>query len=64
VLDGRNAQRLFVRQVPREKRRLPYIVVSNCLWKNGQLTDTLRLPFDLLTHTTAPTAEQAGGRFG
>src|SRR5262245_50029282 len=56
---ARNSQRLFEKQEPREKRRLLNFVVSNCTWKGGELTATLRQPFDLLAETTA-IAAQAG----
>jgi hypothetical protein len=49
---ARNARRLFERQEPREKRRLLNFLVSNCSWKSGGLTVTLRQPFDLLAETT------------
>jgi site-specific DNA recombinase len=49
---ARNARRLFERQEPREKRRLLNFLVSNCSWKSGELTVTLRQPFDLLSETT------------
>jgi site-specific DNA recombinase len=49
---ARNAPRLFERQEPREKRRLLNFLVSNCSWKSGDLTVTLRQPFDLLAETT------------
>ena len=49
---ARNARRLFERQEPREKRRLLNFLVSNCSWKSGELTVTLRQPFDLLAETT------------
>jgi site-specific DNA recombinase len=55
---ARNAQRLFAKQEPREKRRLLDFVVSNCSWKSGELTAALRQPFDLLAKTTA-IAERA-----
>src|SRR6266566_4522273 len=45
---ARNAQRLFERQEPRQKRRLLNFVLSNCTWKGGELIATLRQPFDLL----------------
>ena len=57
---ARNAQRLFARQEPREKRRLLNFVVSNCSWKDGELTASLRQPFDLLAQTTTVAAKQAG----
>lgn len=43
---AKNAQRLFDKQEPREKRRLLNFVVSNCSWKEGALTVNLRQPFD------------------
>ena len=56
---ARNAQRLFEKQEPREKRRLLNFVVSNCTWKGGELTPVLRQPFDLLAETTAIAAQAA-----
>ncbi len=50
---ARNAQRLFEAQEPRQKRRLINFVVSNCSWKGGELTVSLRQPFDLLAETAA-----------
>ncbi len=50
---ARNAQRLFVRQEAKEKRRLLGFPVSNCSWKGGELTAELRQPFDLLAQTVA-----------
>ena len=45
---ARNAQRLFEKQEPREKRRLLNFVLSNCSWKDGEVAATFRQPFDLL----------------
>jgi site-specific DNA recombinase len=50
---ARRAHELFLKQPPREKRRLLNFVLSNCTWKNGQLTATYRQPFDLLAVSTA-----------
>ena len=50
---AKNAQRLFDKQEPREKRRLLNFVVSNCSWKGGELAVTLRQPFNVLTDTAA-----------
>jgi site-specific DNA recombinase len=58
---ARNAQRLFDKQEPREKRRLLNFVVWNCTWRGGQLVANLRQPFDLLAETTARAAQAAGG---
>jgi site-specific DNA recombinase len=54
---ARNAQRLFKKQEPRERRRLLDFVVSNCTWRDGALNATLRQPFDLLAETTAIAAQ-------
>src|SRR3984893_13083391 len=58
---ARNAQRLFERQEPREKRRLLNFLVSNCTWKRGELVATFRQPFDLLAETTAIAARHEAG---
>jgi hypothetical protein len=50
---ARNAQRLFERQEPRQKRRLLNFVLSNCSWEDGEVVATFRQPFDLLAETTA-----------
>ena len=34
---ARNAQRLFEKQEPREKRRLLNFVLSNCTWEDGEV---------------------------
>jgi site-specific DNA recombinase len=45
---ARNAQRLFAKQEPREKRRLLNFLLSNCAWEDGEVTATFRQPFDIL----------------
>ena len=55
---ARNAQRLFERQEPRQKRRLLNFVLSNCSWEDGEVRATFRQPFDLLAETTAIAARQ------
>ena len=50
---ARNAQKLFQRQQPREKRRLLNFVLSNCSWEDGKVVAAFRQPFDLLAQTTA-----------
>ncbi len=55
---ARNAQRLFVKQDAREKRRLLNFLVSNCSWQDGELSATLRQPFDLIAETTAIDARR------
>jgi site-specific DNA recombinase len=52
----RNAQRLFAKQEPREKRRLLNFVLSNCTWEDGEVVATFRQPFDLLAKTTLSAA--------
>jgi hypothetical protein len=54
---ARNAQRLFERQEPRQKRRLLNFVLSNCTWENGEVITTFRQPFDLLAETTVIAAQ-------
>jgi site-specific DNA recombinase len=58
---ARNAQRLFERQEPRQKRRLLNCVLSNCSWEDGEVVATFRRPFDLLAETTAIVARQSAG---
>ena len=50
---ARNAQSLFERQQPREKRRLLDLLLSNCSWEYGEVVATFRQPFDLLAETVA-----------
>ena len=58
---ARNAQRLFERQEPRQKRRLLNFVLSNCTWEDGEVVATFRQPFDLLSETTAIAASHGAG---
>ena len=51
-----NARRLFEKPDAREKRRLLDFLVSNCSWKDGQLTTEFRQPFDLLADTAVAAA--------
>ena len=53
---ARNARRLFEKQEAREKRRLLDFLVSNCFWKDSQLTAEFRQPFDLLADTVTAAA--------
>jgi site-specific DNA recombinase len=60
---ARNAQRLFAKQGPREKRRLLNFVLSNCTWEDGEVVATFRQPFDMLAETaTAAARVEAGER--
>jgi site-specific DNA recombinase len=54
---ARNAQRLFERQEPRQKRRLLNFVLSNCTWEDGEVVATFRQPFDLLSETVLVAAQ-------
>lgn len=56
-----NAQKLFERQPPRQKRRLLNFLLSNCTWENGEVVATFRQPFDLLAETTAIAAHGEAG---
>jgi site-specific DNA recombinase len=58
---ARNAQRLFERQEPRQKRRLLNFVLSNCTWDDGEVIANFRQPFDLLAETTAAGVRQKAG---
>ena len=44
---ARSACRLFSKQKSGEKRRLLNFVLSNCSWKNGELSAEFKQPFDL-----------------
>ncbi len=46
-----NAQRLFAKQGPREKRRLLSFMLSNCTWSDGQIEANFRQPFDMIAKT-------------
>jgi site-specific DNA recombinase len=56
---ARNAQKLFERQEPREKRRLLKFVLSNCTWEDGEVVANFRQPFDLLVETAVRAARAA-----
>jgi hypothetical protein len=48
---AQNAQWLFAKQEPRQKRRLLNFLLSNCAWEDGEVAATFRQPFDLLAQT-------------
>ena len=59
---AQNAKSLFEKQEAREKRRLLNYLVSNSSWRDGELSATLRKPFDLLAEAAmAGTEEGAAG---
>ena len=53
---ARNAQRLFAKQEPREKRRLLNFLLSNCTWEDGEVGATFRQSFDMLAETATDAA--------
>ena len=58
---GRRCRRL--KQEASEKRRLLDFLISNCSWKDGQLTARFRQPFDFLADTAMEVANaSAAGR--
>jgi site-specific DNA recombinase len=50
---------LFITREPREKRQLLNFVLSNSVWKEGELSSTFRQPFNMIAETTALAARQA-----
>jgi site-specific DNA recombinase len=58
---ARNAERLFAKQEPREKRRLLNFVLSNCTWEDGEVVTTFRQPFDMLAETVTAAAHVGAG---
>lgn len=55
---ARNAGALFARQAPHEKKRLLNLVLSNCEWRQGEISAAYRQPFDLLAETVAITGSE------
>jgi hypothetical protein len=53
------AHQLFIEQAPTEKRRLLEFMVSSASWKEGELSVTLRQPFDLIREGVLATAAAA-----
>ena len=51
---------LFESQPPTEKRRLLSFVLSNCIWKGGELTAKYRQPFDVLEVAVASEQQRMG----
>lgn len=50
---AQRAHELFENQPATEKRKLLDFVVSNCIWKNGDLVAEYRQPFDVLAIAVA-----------
>jgi hypothetical protein len=64
---SQRAHELFLKQDPRQQRRLLDFVLSNCKWKDNELSVTLRQPFDLIADASIhlgrnpPSASDAEG---
>ena len=58
---AQRAHELFENQPPSEKRKLLDFVLSNCQWKQGQLTAEYRKPFDVLAVTVAADQRLSAG---
>jgi site-specific DNA recombinase len=58
---ARNAQGLFAKQEPRERRRPLNFVLSNCTWQYGEVVAVFRQPFDMLVQTTIAAARADTG---
>jgi site-specific DNA recombinase len=58
---ARDAQRLFQKQAPAEKRRLLNFVLSNSTWCEGKLTATFRQPFDMIANMRDVPPDDGGG---
>jgi hypothetical protein len=56
-----NAHALFESQPPKKKRKLLDFVLSNCTWKQGELTAKYRQPFDLLAVSVASEQQRVAG---
>jgi len=61
---ARNAQRLFAKQEPRQKRRLLNFLLSNCTWDNGEVVATFREPFDLMAKTNLSASDGSASGSG
>ena len=60
---ARNAQRIFAKQEPREKRRLLNFLLSNCSWEDGEMVAIFRQLFDMLVETaTAATRSETSDK--
>ena len=56
---ARNAEMLYEKQAPRQKRRLLNLLLSNCSWEDGKVVATFRQPFYLLAETNVIAAGHA-----
>lgn len=53
-----NAQRLFEKQEPHQKRLLLNFLLSNCSWEDGEVTAIVLQPLDSIAETTAIAISQ------
>ena len=56
------AHNLFQKQEPREKRRLLNFVLSNCIWKDGDMAVEYCQPFDIISGTATKARNEEGVR--
>ena len=56
------AQRLFSKEEAQEQRRLLNFVLSNSIWKEGELTAIFLQPFNLIAEATAGASGEEGRR--
>ncbi|MDQ6870055.1 MAG: hypothetical protein M3178_17520 [Pseudomonadota bacterium] len=61
---ARNAQCLFERKEPRQKRGLLNFVLSNCTWEDGEVVATFRQPFDFVSGNHRHRIPPWGGKHG
>ena len=59
---AQSARRLFEQQDAQQKRRLLNFVVLNCSWKGGELTISLRQPFDILANAASSDTDAGDGQ--
>jgi hypothetical protein len=57
----RNMHRLFEKQQADEKRRFLNFVVSNSIWKGGEIVPEWRQPFDMIAVANAGADAESGG---
>ncbi len=58
---AKDAQRLFEKQPPADKRRLLNFVLSNSTWRDGELRATFRQPFNLIDEIAGTPPDYDGG---
>jgi hypothetical protein len=61
---SQKAYELFIKQEPREQRRLLDFVLSNCTWKDNELSVEFRQPFDLIAVAAETLQKQTAAGAG